>query len=141
MEHLEVKLGERAAGPAELREPVGWQPSQMRSLRPITGANEEEMWKSFDSLTLSRTDKDKFKAEIKYRDEQGKLETRDFKGTREQIRDDINAQRDLPANERQQLLRAISLSSNPWEAAFPYMEFIPNRGGLRDYGNTGPQTQ
>jgi serine protease Do len=134
-EEIKVALGERAATSAEHQYPMALtRPmSMMHAGQPATTDDEAARWESFDSLMLSRTDKDHFKAEIKYRNEQGKLETRDFQGTRDQIRKDIEAQKDLPTNERQQLLRATSLSSNPWEEAFPFVEFIPGNGVLRDF--------
>jgi membrane-associated protease RseP (regulator of RpoE activity) len=134
-EEIKVALGERAATATEQQYPMALTRPMpmMHAGQPATVADEAARWESFDSLTLSRTDKDHFKAEIKYRNEQGKLETRDFQGTREQIRKDIEAQKDLPTNERQQLLRATSLSSNPWEEAFPFVEFIPGNGVLRDF--------
>ncbi len=140
-EEIKVALGERTATQAEHQRQMEMSRpmSMMRTERPLTAEDENARWESFDSLTLSRTDKDHFKAEIKYRNEQGKLETRDFQGTREQIRKDIEAQKDLPTNERQQLLRATSLSSNPWEEAFPFVEFIPGNGILRDFIESAQQ--
>jgi hypothetical protein len=64
-------------------------------------------WESFDSLTLKRIDDQNFIAEIKYLDENGKLKSQTFKGTRDQIEQDVNAKADIPDNEREQLLNAI----------------------------------
>ena len=139
-EEIKVALGEHSAVAGEQEHPLGMRgPMPMHTERPMTAAEEEAQWSSFDSLTLSRTDKDHFKAEIKYRDEKGRVETRDFQGTREQIRKDIEAQKDLPSNERQQLLRAVSMSRYPLETEFPYVEFIPNHGILWDFiGSESP---
>lgn len=135
-EDLKVDLGERPEVANQQEYPMGmhW---PMRTEKPMTAEEEEARWNSFDSLTLSRTGKDQFKAEIKFRNDSDKLETKDFQGTRDQIRKDINAQKDLPTNEREQLLRAISLSRNPWEAEFPYVEFNPNTGVLWDFIESG----
>ena len=133
LEDIGAVLGEQLAL-AEQQQPTGirW-PMTMRAQHPITAEEEEANLASFDSLTLSRTDKNHYKVEIKYRDDKGKLETHDFQGLRDQIRNDIDAEKDLPANERDQLLRAISLSRNPWETSYPFVEFIPDNRVLWDF--------
>ncbi|HTQ40407.1 MAG TPA: PDZ domain-containing protein [Pirellulales bacterium] len=140
-EDLKVDLGEHSPEASESPQSMGmhW-PMSMHAQRPMTAEDEEASWNSFDSLSLSRTSKDQFKAEIKYRDDKGKLETKDFQGSREQIRKDIDAEKDLPTNERDQLLRAISLARNPWEADFPYVEFIPNNGIFWDFFEPAQQS-
>lgn len=112
-EDLKVTLGERSSQASEQEHSMGihW-PMTWRSQRSMTSEEEEARWNNFDSLTLSRTGKDQYKAEIKFRDDNGKLETKDFQGSREQVCKDINAQKDLPTNEREQLLRAMSLSQS-----------------------------
>lgn len=108
---IEVALGERSSTIGEQEYGMGRHfPMSIRAQRPMTTEEEDARWSSFDSLTLSRTDKDHFKAEIKYRDDKGKLETRDFQGSREQLRKDIDAEKDLPMNEREQLLCDFSIA-------------------------------
>jgi membrane-associated protease RseP (regulator of RpoE activity) len=131
-EEIEAELGERPAAERQQVWGAHW-PMQMRGERPTAENNREDEWRSFDSLTLSRVDKDHYKAEIKFRDDHGKLESRAFQGTREQIRNDVEAQKDLPANERNQLLRAIAMSNRPLEMAFPFVEYIPNNEVMWDY--------
>ncbi len=81
-EEIKVALGEHPAVAVEQQHPAVMQwPMSMRGERPMTAEEEEAHWRSFDSLTLSRIDKDHFKAEIKFRDDQGKLETHAFQGT------------------------------------------------------------
>jgi len=76
-----------------------------------TAEEREARWASFDAMTLTRLDNNRFRTEIKYRDQQGKLETRTFEGTRDDIHKKIEAQRDLPADERDHLLRAIDVTA------------------------------
>jgi membrane-associated protease RseP (regulator of RpoE activity) len=66
-------------------------------------------WKAFDALTLTQIDGGHFKAEIKYRDEKGKIVTRTFQGTHDEIAKAISEQKDMPAVERNHLLRALDM--------------------------------
>jgi PDZ domain len=95
---------------------------------PQAGTEEqsEETWDTFDSMSLTRLDENRFRAEIKYRNEEGKLETRKFEGTREEIRRDILAQKDLPQSERNQLLFAIRMEDRPFEVRLPVVRITPD---------------
>jgi membrane-associated protease RseP (regulator of RpoE activity) len=75
---------------------------------------ENEIVESFDSLSLTRTGKDEFKAMVKFRDRAGNIVSRDFQGTSEAIRRDILAQKDLPTSERHQLLGALRFPMEAW---------------------------
>jgi hypothetical protein len=88
--------------------------------------NQQEPWLSFDEMVLTRVDKDHFKAQIKYKDDQGKMETRTFQGTRDEIRKAIDEQKDLPDAERHELRQALSLSRHPFEFEFPGVFFDPD---------------
>lgn len=87
--------------------------------------NADNQWSSFDSLTLTRTGAGKFKAEIKYENDKGSMDTAQFEGTRDELRKDINDRKDLPENEREHLLRALNLTSNGFENQFPNVFFLP----------------
>jgi membrane-associated protease RseP (regulator of RpoE activity) len=65
-------------------------PASARSGEPLTAEQQEEQWRSFDALTLSRLGGERFKAEIKYRNNEGKTDTRSFEGTPDELRSDIN---------------------------------------------------
>jgi hypothetical protein len=80
--------------------------------RGETSNGDESHWTQFDSMTLTRTDNNRFKAEIKFRDDQGKTDVRTFEGTREEIRRDILAEKQMPTSERQHLLHALNLTGN-----------------------------
>jgi hypothetical protein len=96
----------------------GMPQNQVRS-----GANP---WESFDAMTLRKTGDNRFQIEIQYLDKDGKTQKHTFEGTREEIRRDIEAQRDLPGNERQHLLRALDLPGGFGAAAAPF--FMPGWG-------------
>ena len=76
----------------------------------------EKVWESFDSLSLDKLNGDKYKAEIGYLAKDGTHKRLEFKGTRDEIRQQIQAQKDLPATERDQLLDALSSRDD----AFPF---------------------
>lgn len=111
-ENIAVTLGERPNS-AVIRgqEPVenSAQNGQESANHPESAQQEEVELQTFDALSLERTGKDQYKAEIKFRDKQGKVDTRTFQGNREQIRKDIMAQKDLPRSERRQLLGSLRL--------------------------------
>ena len=83
------------------RHPAGGPGQQARQ-------DSEEVWESFDSLSLDKLDDDKYKAVIGYLTGDGKHKRLEFQGSRNEIRQQILAQKDLPATERDQLLDALS---------------------------------
>ncbi len=125
-----------AGKPAEIKVTLGEQHVASdgrvrRTFRPAISSREEQdpstdqqeaEWLSFDAMTLTRDNKGNFKAQIKYRDDQGTIETRNFEGSREELRKDINAQKDVPADERDHLLRALDLSGHPFALDSPQGE-------------------
>jgi hypothetical protein len=82
-------------------------------------SRESPPWDSFEALKLTRLDAHHWRAEIEYRSREGKKEHRTFEGTREEIRKDIQAEKDLPDNERTHLLRALNLHEPVFEFHFP----------------------
>jgi len=68
----------------------------------------EKVWESFDSLSLDKINDDKYKAVIGYLAKDGTHKRLEFQGTRDEIRQQIQTQKDLPATERDQLLDALS---------------------------------
>ena len=78
----------------------------------------ENQWRSFDAMALSRVDKKHFKAEIRYRDDRGNIETHHFQGTPDEIRQHIDSQKDLPRAERDRLLRALDMANTPDDVEF-----------------------
>ena len=76
----------------------------------------EAVWESFDSLSLDKLDNDKYKAVIGYLTQDGTHKRLEFQGSRDEIRQKILAQKDLPATERDQLLDAVTAR----DAMFPF---------------------
>jgi hypothetical protein len=77
-------------------------------------------WKSFDSLTLKKLDDNRYRAEIDYLDKDGQKQHHRFEGTREEIRSQIQAEKDLPSDEREHLLRGLNLQGQPVMPDFWY---------------------
>lgn len=88
-------------------------------LKDLEMKTDNGSWQTFDALSLTRTDDTHWRAEIAYRDAAGKKVTRHFTGTREEIRKDILAAKDLPTNERAHLLRALNFQDPVFEFHFP----------------------
>ena len=64
-------------------------------------------WTTFESLTVTKLDDNRYRAEIEYRDQDKKRLHRKYEGTREEIRKAIESDKDLPADERAHLLRSL----------------------------------
>jgi hypothetical protein len=86
-------------------------------------------WKTFDSLTLKKLDDHHYRAEIDYLDKDGHKQHHQFQGTREEIRSQVQAEKDLPVNERKHLLRGLSLRDEP---TLPDFWYGPQRGHAFD---------
>ena len=89
------------------------------------GGNNESMWTTFDELKLSRIDDKHWNAEIIFRNKDGKKESKKFTGTREEIRKNIENEKDLPANEKHHLLRAIGHHPPVFEFYLPDFKSNP----------------
>lgn len=112
---VDVTLGENQAP-----EPAPW--FAQRELRPLpryhrppvpgphqqAPQSSEKNWESFDALSLDKLKDDQYKAVIGYLAKDGSHERLEFKGTRDEIRQKILAQKDLPNRERDQLLDALT---------------------------------
>ena len=119
---VKATLGERAGAQAgESGETEGQgraaeqeRPMQHGTMPHQTGAVEgraaqPQEWITFDSLTMRKLGKDRFRVEIQYLNKKRSLERATFEGDREEIDKDIAARKDLPHEERQQLLRTLDL--------------------------------
>jgi hypothetical protein len=83
----------------------------------------EEVWESFDSLSLDKLNDGKYKAVIGYLTKDGTHKRLEFQGTRDEIREQIRAQKDLPATERNQLLDALTARDEV--SQFHHWPFVP----------------
>ena len=163
-EQLKVTLGERTSSavirgqsPAESSAPNGQKSANNRASADHSAltnhqasANDQASTKSddvelesFDALTLERTGKDQYQAEIKFRDKQGKVETCKFKGSRDEIRKDIMEQQNLPKSERHQLLGSLRLPVDfeltPESIAAPTAALDPSRFAVARFRNCSLQ--
>lgn len=122
-ESYKVTLGERKSLPArEQPQTFHMFPYRWRQLlRQDNTDREKQLWESFDAMKLTRLDNNRWRAEIDYRDGQGTVEHKTFEGTREDIRKDVQAQKDLPANERTHLLRVLSFPRSASDFHFPIL--------------------
>ena len=64
-------------------------------------------WTSFESLTVTKNEDDSYQVRIVYKDTSGNSIGKEFKGTRQEIRDAITADNDLPQSRKNQLLRSL----------------------------------
>ncbi len=96
-----------------------WRPFPRSGQRALQAA--EGSWESFDSLSLEKLNDDQYKAAIGYLAKDGAHKRLDFQGTREEIRQQILAQKDLPEIERERLLDALESRDD----AFPFYDWPP----------------
>lgn len=66
-------------------------------------------WERFDSLTMKKIGENKFKVDVQYLSKDGKVQRHSFEGTREEIHKAIEAEKDLPDDEKQDLLDSLDL--------------------------------
>lgn len=108
------RVGEEPTGPEGMmrgRIPMlGRMPRMGQMMRDRMLQNPDEIWENFDSLSMQKVGDNRFKVEIRYEDKNGKIQQHSFEGTRKEIHDAIAAEKDLPENERQHLLRALDLN-------------------------------
>jgi hypothetical protein len=69
-------------------------------------------------------DGDKWKAEVDYRTGDGKKEHKTFEGTRPEIEKAIRADKNLPAEERENLIRVIDGKGMSFDFQFPWSEMF-----------------
>jgi hypothetical protein len=112
---LDVTLGEnQAQESAPWFAQPGLRPLPRYHRPPFPGPQQqapqssEKNWQSFDALSLDKLKDDQYKAEIGYLAKDGSHKRLEFKGTRDEIRQKIMAQKDLPDRERGQLLDALT---------------------------------
>jgi membrane-associated protease RseP (regulator of RpoE activity) len=76
-------------------------------------------WNLFDGIKLTRTDGKHWRAEVEYRNKDGKKDKKTYNGTRDEIRKAIENEKDLPQQERDNLLQALNLRPSVFEFHFP----------------------
>jgi len=86
--------------------------------------DEANRWRNFDSLALKSLGDDKFSASIEHTDKDGKTQKHVFEGTREGIRKQIEADRDMNDFQRGHLLESLGLgTADHWDREFLHPDF------------------
>ncbi|GIX00405.1 MAG: hypothetical protein KatS3mg111_3737 [Pirellulaceae bacterium] len=81
-------------------------------------------WKKFESMTVTKLGDGRYKVEINYVDADEKQIHREYVGTREEIKQAIDADKELPDEERQHLLRTLDMQERPTFWFFPDLELF-----------------
>jgi len=110
---VEVVLGEQEKR-APVYSPWAGPPSFPWSpLRPEFWTEAEDAegtgteWTAFESMSVVKQPDGNYSAKITYRDSRGNSIEREFTGTRQEIRDAVQADKELPESRKQQLLRSL----------------------------------
>jgi hypothetical protein len=147
VEQVTATLGEHEVGSATTATPSqpghdwwgwrlpDWQPPHwripQRLTHPTSPTKKDTHWQSFDSMTIKNLGDNQFKAEIQYLDKDGKTQRQEFEGTREEVHKAIVAQKDLPDNEREHLLRSLDMPNG--ELVIPSLHMTPGHGFTWDF--------
>lgn len=133
-QELMVTLGQHAV-PAERR--TASRPTRsMPTLFSRAPAQKDSAWERFDSISIKDLGNDRYRVQIGYETEDGKIEHRTFEGTREEIRNDIVAQKDVPADEQDDLLRSLDMEDEDFAPDFgvPEIYLTPDGRVIWDFG-------
>jgi hypothetical protein len=129
--NCKVKLEERPASPMPEEQPNVQRrrvPERFRELfEQFRTRNDNSSLELIDAVKLTRLDNQRWRAEIDYRTKDGKKEHKSFEGTRDDIRKDIQSAKEIPANERQQLLHSLNLDQPMFEQGFPFLPMGASR--------------
>lgn len=84
-------------------------------------------WTQFQSMSVMKDASGKYKAKVKYKGENGEVIDREYTGTRQEVRDAIESDNELPDDQKQQLLRSLDDRGEP---QFPNLQLpkFPNWG-------------
>ena len=116
LEDVTVELGQVAVQPSAGRQTTFRVPFSDRFPRPelfsrdlmLKNLGDPENWSHFESLQISKDKDGKYEAKITFKDEDQSLE-RTFVGTRDEIVQAIEEDKDLPQNARDHLLRGLDM--------------------------------
>jgi membrane-associated protease RseP (regulator of RpoE activity) len=134
---VNVVLGEAKNAKLPLRHSVLRPFWEQTHKRRITPEQEQVNWSTFDSMALTRMDENRYRAEIKYRDQEGKIDTRTYEGTREDIQKSIESAKDMPDAERAHLLRALDMPGSDLEFG-PAVYMTPEGQVIWDFEGLTP---
>jgi membrane-associated protease RseP (regulator of RpoE activity) len=107
----EAPLPERKYGRTAFRLPLdGLLPMATNRHSQELADSERTPWTTFEALTIKKLKDGRYQTEIEFRNADKKVIHRDYQGTREEIRDAIREDKELPADEREHLLRSLDES-------------------------------
>lgn len=128
---INVALGEHSMPTVAMsRPPMSHLPRWMARQAP---GEQESPWTSFDSLSLKSLGDNRYKVEIGYETKEGKIEHHTFEGTCEEIRQSIASEKDLPANEKEHLLRSLDLPNGDLQLEVPTILRAPDGWMIWDF--------
>jgi len=91
---------------------------------PWNAEEDRNHWKNFDSLSLKSLGDGKYSASIYHTDPDGKTQKHTFEGTREEIRKQIEADKDMNDYQRGHLLNSLNLGApEQWDEEFLHPDF------------------
>lgn len=111
------------------------QPLQQNGSQNTSSAT-SSAWNDFQSVQVNALANGRYRAEIHYKDQQNQDKRFTFEGTREEITQQIQQQKDLPKEKQQALLNAFNLRPNPLNELSQLFE---NFGSHFNQNNTGQQ--
>jgi len=91
---------------------------------------EDASWEGFGSMKLTRLADHRWHEEIEFQSKDGKKMTKEFTGTRDEIRTAVLADKELSIHDKNHLLRALNFQLPVFEFHFP-----SNLPGASDSGN------
>ncbi len=103
-------------------------------------------WDSFESVVVNTLPDGRYHAEVSYKDASNDSKKFTFEGNKEEIIDQINQQKDLPADKRKALLDALNLNpagemapfNIPWMQGNPFDDPFFKNGGFDQFFRRDP---
>ena len=103
-------------------------------------------WDSFESVLVNTLPDGRYHAEVSYKDGQNNEKKFTFEGKKEEIVEQINKQKDLPADKRKALLNALNMNpaedlahfNAPWMQGNPFDDPFFRNGGFDQFFNNDP---
>jgi membrane-associated protease RseP (regulator of RpoE activity) len=112
---VELKAAEKLLG-EHLKELDGKNPVRLEIRKRLedkaaAGSAGAKVKSRTGAMTMRSLDGDRFHAEIEFKDEDGKSKNWSFEGTRDEIRKELESNKELPNDLREHMLRSLDLSS------------------------------
>jgi len=101
------------------------------------GPTDKTSWTTFEALTIKKLDDGRYTAEINFRDRDKQLIKREYTGSREEIRKAVKADKDLPADEREHLLRSLDQQTSAFSLLPEVLRRLDWKRDLFSWPNLG----